>query len=175
SVLAFAVVAESEAPGDERPRPPAPDSEHLPLDIYAPEFIGLARPFGAPLEAVWHINWELAGVRWCLLNADLQVEDTHRIPYRQALPAPQFLRAIRACTEAGLRYRDLPVFVVTGPGSGHVIHVETVDDRGVVYHDPWPGTSMLAAGNNALGIAARPQEPERRWCVTAEEFQRSAY
>jgi hypothetical protein len=175
-VLAFAVVAASEAPGEERPRPPAPDAEHLPLDIYSSEFIGLATSFGAPLETIWHVDWELQGIRWCLLNADLDVEDTHRIPYRQALPAPDFLKAIRACNEAGLRYLTLPVLVVTGPGSGHVIHVETIDDHEVVYHDPWPGRSMLAAENNALGIAARSwQGPQRRWCVTPGEFQRAAY
>jgi hypothetical protein len=176
SVLAFAVLAESEAPGQEPDRPPAPDPDDLPLDIYASEFIGLATDLGAPLESIWHQTWELSGVRWCLLNADLDVEDVDRIPYRQVLPAADFIRALRACTEAGLHFLDLPVCVTTGPGSGHVIHIETIDDSEVVYHDPWPGRSLLAPGNNAFGIGARPWEgPARRWCVTVDELQRVAY
>ena len=176
SAMAFAVVAESDAPVEAPERPPPPDPDVLPLDIYASEFIGLATEFGAPLESVWHEMWEGSGIRWCLLNADLDIEDVERIPYRQPLPADDFLRALRACNEAGLHYLDLPVCVMTGPGGGHVIHIETIDDKEVVYHDPWPGRSLLAAGNNAFGIAARPWEgPARRWRITASELKRVAY
>src|SRR5262249_23646784 len=137
--LAFAVVAESEAPGEEAEPPPAPAPDDLPLDIYSSKFIGLASPFGAPLEAIWHVDWELIGVRWCLLNEALNVEDTNRIPYRQHLSPEAFMDALRACNAAGLRLYDLPVCVIPSPGSGHVVHIETINDQEVVYHDPWPG------------------------------------
>jgi hypothetical protein len=176
SALAFAVVTESEAPGEEPDRPPAPDPDELPADIYASEFIGLATPFGAPLESVWHQMWELSGVRWCLLNADLEIEHVERIPYRHGLPAAEFVLALRACNEAGLSYLNLPVCVVTGPGQGHVVHLETVGDEETVYHDPWPGRSLLAAGNNEHGVAAQPSDgPQRRWIIPTSDLERVAY
>jgi hypothetical protein len=176
SALVFAIVAESEAPGEDAERPPAPDPDELPLDIYASEFIGLATEFGAPLESVWHSYWELSGVRWCLLNTQLDVDDVNRIPYRQGLAAEDFVAALRACNEAGLTYLNLPLFVTTGPGSGHVIHLDKFEDGDVIYHDPWPGRSLLAAGNNELGIAAWPREREaHRWCVGASDLQRVGY
>jgi hypothetical protein len=176
SALAFAVVAEREAPGEDADRPPAPDPDELPADIYGSEYIGLASPFGAPLESVWHQMWELSGVRWCLLNADLDIEDVERIPYRHGLPAEDFVRALRACNEAGLSYLNLPVCVLTGPGHGHVIHLETVGDEETVYNDPWPGRSLLAAGNNKQGVAAQPSDgPQRRWRIPTSELERIAY
>lgn len=176
AALAFAIVSIPEMPSDPAERPPAPNAAALPLDIYASEFIGLASEFGAPLESVWHYFWELSGVRWCLLNADLDVGDVARIPYRTALTTPEFLRALLACNQAGLRYLDFPVFVMLGHANGHVIHVEHIDEHEIVYHDPWPGRSLLASGNNSLGVAARPTDDGRlRWRVPAAEFGRVAY
>lgn len=174
--LVFAVVSLNESPGEAREQPPTPDAGALPADIYAPEFIGLANQFGAPLEAVWHITWELSGVRSCLLNAGLDVADVERIPYRTSLSTQAFMDALRACNEAGLTYLDLPVYVVIGDDRGHAIHVEHIDDRQVVYHDPWPGRSLLAAGNNSYGVAALPTDDSRpRWRVPTAEFARVAY
>jgi hypothetical protein len=176
-VLMFAVVAQTEAPGqEERERPPAPDPDELPLDIYASEFIGLATEFGAPLESIWHQMWEFSGVRWCLLNAALDVEHVDRIPYRQALPPEEFVDALHQCNDLGLTFLDLPVYVTTGAGRGHAIHIQTINNREVVYHDPWPGRSLLAAGNNALGITAQPTEgTERLWRITPNDLQRVGY
>lgn len=176
SVLRFAVVAESQAPGKPDPdRPPKPPEEELPLDLTDSRFIALAEDFGAPLEAIWHQMWELAGVRWCLLNSDLDVDDVARIPYRQALPAADFVRALRECTDAGLSRLELPVYVTTGRGQGHTIHLQPFDGDDVVYHDPWPGRSLLAEGNNRMNVRARPEPDQRLWRITTEELARVGY
>ncbi|MCA1706121.1 MAG: hypothetical protein LC808_23815 [Actinobacteria bacterium] len=176
SVLWFAVVAENEAPGRPDPdRPSMAPEEELPSDLADSRFIALADDFGAPLEAIWHVMWELAGVRWCLLNSDLDVDNVERIPYRQALPAVDFLRALRKCTDAGLSRLELPVYVTTGHGRGHTIHLQRFDGDDVIYHDPWPGRSLLAEGNNRMNVRARPERDERLWRITTEELARIGY
>ena len=177
SVLRFAVVAEEQAPGEpDTDRPPKLSDEQLPWDLTDSRFIPLADDTaGAPLEAIWHVLWELSGVRWCLLNGDLDVEDVARIPYRQALPPVDFVRALRACSEAGLSRLELPVYVQTGRGRGHTIHIDRFDSGDVVYHDPWPGRSLLAEGNNGMNVRARPEPDERLWRITTEELGRVAY
>lgn len=175
-VLRFAVVAQREAPG--RPDADSPaktPEEQLPSDLTDSRFITLADDRGAPLEAIWHLLWELAGVRWCLLNSDLDVEDVARIPYRQALSAADFVYALRKCTDAGLAGLDLPVYVTTGAGQGHTIHVQSFDGDDVVYQDPWPGRSLLATGNNRMNVHARPEPVGRLWRITAEELAKVGY
>jgi len=114
-------------------------------------------------------------VRWCLLNSDLDVDDVARIPYRQALSAANFVYALRRCSDAGLSRLEFPLYVTTGRGQGHTIHIQAFDNNDVVYHDPWPGRSLLAAGNNRMNVGARP-EPERRlWRITTEELARVGY
>jgi hypothetical protein len=176
SVLRFAVVAESEAPGKPDPdRPPKPREDQLPFDLTDSRFIALSDDFGAPLEAIWHVLWELAGVRWCLLNSDLDVDDVARIPYRHALPSADFVRALRECTDAGLSRLELPVYVTTGRGQGHTIHLQPFDGDDVVYHDPWPGRSLLAEGNNRMNVRARPEPNGPLWRITTEELARVGY
>jgi hypothetical protein len=174
SVLRFAVVAESEAPSH-HDRPPMLAEEELPHDLTDSRFISLMGDFGAPLEAIWHLFWELSGVRWCLLNSDLDVDDVARIPYRQALPPVDFVRALRECSDAGLRQLQLPVFVATGPSRGHTIHLHLFDGDDVIYHDPWPGRSLLAEGNNGMNVRARPESDARLWRITTDELARVGY
>lgn len=174
-LLRFAVMPAEEAPATASERLPPPDPESLPLDIYASSFIGLATEFGASLEAIWHIMWELSGVRWCLLNGDAQSEDPFRIPYRTELDGDGFIAALRACNEQGLSFLSLPLYVGLGAGRGHAIHVESFDGDEVVFHDPWPGRSLLAPGNNDHGLEARPTSSPRIWRIGVDRLREVAY
>lgn len=167
-LLRFAVVPSAEAPGSPDPEdPPPPDMDSVPLDIYSSTFIGLAGELGAPLEAIWHIRWEASGLGWCLFNTGVEGEEAARIPYRTALDAERFVAALRSLSEYNRIFLDLPVYVALGPGHGHAIHIDRFEGDTVVYHDPWPGRSLLAAGNNERGLEARPAPEPDRWLIAA--------
>jgi len=149
--------------------PDAPPVERSP-DIYAPSVRHEADPSkGAPLDVAWHAQWQLGGPSYCLIAEGADVGPVERIPYRAELPAAQVV----ALLADAFGRRDPFACVASvqiAPDRGHSVTLFEVGDDGVVFHDPWPEGSLLAAERNELGIDAQPDEG--RWRITTAELER---
>jgi hypothetical protein len=57
---------------------------------------------------------------------------------------------------------------------GHVITLNAYDsntDR-VLFHDPWPGRSLLCEEQNAAGVKALKDDNKNNWSITTKEFEK---
>ena len=139
-------------------------------DIYADTVRLEADPsVGAPLDVAWHATWEVAGPTYCLFSADDVTRQVERIPYRAELPGSEIVNTIQ------LAFQRRPNIVCVGHvrldiDKAHSISLLHADRSQVVFHDPWPKGSLLAAGRNALGLDA--QRVSDGWQITIAELER---
>lgn len=83
--------------------------------------------------------------------------------------------------ELRIREWPYPFFALTYDGeTGHAITLLGLDSvtNSIVYYDPWPGQSLLSAGNNIAGVAAIPylsRRGERLWLIKPIELQKVVY
>lgn len=149
--------------------PDVPPVERSP-DIYAPTVGREADPAkGAPLDVIWHSNWQLGGPNYCLHVAGTEPGDVERIPYRAELPVEEIVEILTAVFHAQEPFA-CSVSVRVGANRGHSITLLGIDGDRVTFHDPWPEGSLLRADQNELGIEARPDD--RRWSITTTELRR---
>ncbi len=128
---------------------------------------------GASIEQIWLIHTLFGVEPYCLLARPLPTASTRRISRLVNCRAAQVVDALKAIQAAegavnvSLAYHD--------GKTGHCIRITAYDvarDR-FVYHDPWPGRSLLARENNPAGVDAQPDGT--RWSVTAQELARVAF
>ena len=157
--------------GQEKPRAPV---EPMPWNIYDSRILRYSAPPGTPIEVTWRLIFDMHLVPWmCLINAANQ-EDLPRIPYRQMVPATDFVDALRQLLGAASG-KGVSLGLRTGT-AGHFVTAVSAYDGLVEYIDPWGGRSLLCEENNSLGIrAARVDERRGRWTITEAELARAAH
>ncbi|MEU9287679.1 hypothetical protein AB0D57_23965 [Streptomyces sp. NPDC048275] len=122
---------------------------------------------GATLEQTWRTFGLLSGVRpVCLLAAGRPEVPTAAIERVIAFP-PAALVDLLARALITLDARGIPVNVYDGR-SGHCINLMAADDDTVLFHDPWPGRSLLCHEQNAAGVDA--VEHEYGWLITRADL-----
>jgi hypothetical protein len=139
-------------------------------DIYAPSVLREGDPSkGNPLDVAWALKWDIAGPLYCLVVEGTDAGPTERIPYLAEVSVDQLVGILVAASSRRERFLCTASVRITGH-SGHSVTIVRVDDRGVVFHDPWPEGSLLAAGRNELGIDAHHDSDG--WRITTEELAR---
>jgi hypothetical protein len=139
-------------------------------DIYAESVRHEADPAkGAPLDVAWHAHWQLGGPTYCLIAEGGGAGSIERIPYRVELPAAELVAILSQA------YRARPELPCVGHvrldvDRAHSILLRHVDEAQVVFHDPWPEGSLLAAGRNGLGVNAL--KVKDGWRITPTELER---
>src|SRR5215210_982766 len=126
---------------------------------------------GATLEQAWRAQFALAGIQQvCLLATNGRPpRRTADIPQTVRLPPPQLVETLARLFTASST--AVQTFVLLDDRNGHCVVLLGHDPstRSFVYHDPWPGRSLLCRENNAFGVAAEPAE-EGRWRITEAEL-----
>lgn len=144
---------------------------------------------GATLEDTWlGLQLLVQEPFTCLLSTDQPEQETARITRLRRLAPGAILHELARHVGPRVRARENvhaqlqrraadggPVHVLTYDGeTGHCIVVVATDPSGhFVFFDPWPGASLLAAGENAAGVAAEPMNAdERYWRIAPADFAR---
>jgi len=106
---------------------------------------------------------------YCLVSKGGGAGSIERIPYRTELPADEIVTILAQA------YQARPELACVGQvrldvDRAHSVLLRHIDEAQVVFHDPWPEGSLLAAGRNALGVDA--QKVEGGWRITPTELER---
>jgi len=137
--------------------------------IYADPKSGRA----ATIQQTWLLLTMFGYETYCLLAGQLRAASTSRITRLLKRSAAEVIDALRSIQAAE---RQIGVTLAHHDGvTGHCITVTSHDpgrDR-FVYHDPWPGRSLLAKENNEAGVDAQPEGQD--WSVTAAELERVVF
>lgn len=123
---------------------------------------------GATVAQGWRTSFLLTGVdSVCLAVDSLPEEETEGITRLVRFPRDQVINLL---TQVFDRTDAVSAYESDG-NVGHVVTVVGWDSARsrFIYHDPWPGDSLLAAGNNQAGVAAM-EEKSGDWSVTREEM-----
>ncbi|KOV72872.1 hypothetical protein ADL00_05065 [Streptomyces sp. AS58] len=122
---------------------------------------------GATLEQSWRTFGLLTGVRpVCLLASGRPEVPTSAIE-RVILFSPTALVDLLAHALSTLETKATAVNVYDGR-SGHCINLLAADEDLILYHDPWPGRSLLCRENNVAGVDA--VEHENGWIITRADL-----
>jgi transposase InsO family protein len=90
-------------------------------------------------------------------------------PNVAVLPPGEIVRILVVAAPRRERFA-CPAAVRVGPHRGHAITIVEVAGGSVLFHDPWPESSLLAADRNELGIDA--QRDGERWRISTDELGR---
>jgi hypothetical protein len=138
---------------------------------------------GATLAQAWRTNFLVAGIdSVCLAVDDLADTSAHEISRLVQFPRDQVVDLLTQAFSAGdgdsqpgqADQSGNAATVYESDGrTGHAVTVMGWDSRQnrFRFHDPWPGDSLLAAGNNVAGVEAR-QEPDGEWSISRDELQK---
>jgi hypothetical protein len=127
---------------------------------------------GATLAQVWRTHAWLNGYfPVCLLVAGRDRElSTSAIAEKYIEEAGRVLELLHH----GFTLADHIFFqtLVYDGRSGHAIRlVGSEDSDTFIFHDPWPGRSLLCSENNAAGIDAS-ERAERRWAIGDNDLEK---
>lgn len=126
---------------------------------------------GATVEQAWRTNGLLTGkFPVCLLSTDKPSVPTDAIERVVKMTSKELVGVLTELFGMGERLA-VPILYHDGHMGHSVTLIEYENDAGrFIYHDPWPGHSLLCRDFNAAGIDARPQG--RSWSVTADELEK---
>jgi len=127
---------------------------------------------GATLEQAWRTCMLVGGqTPVCLLSTERESVPTTAIDTVIKLSPHELVLALGGILRPG----DLAhsqIFTHDGV-TGHSVLVNRFDamTSRFVYHDPWPGSSLLCKQNNRLGIDAKP-DGARDWSISSDELEK---
>ncbi len=148
---------------------------------------------GLTLEELWLLSQVIFGEPFrCLVSSVQPPQPLERVTRKELLPPGQITArlkeyffgrfSLRKSTHRqilGVRaLRRICVATTYDGRTGHCITVFGIadDEETLIYHDPWPGRSLLCRENNVAGVEARPERNgEPFWLVRLEEFERVVY
>ncbi len=125
---------------------------------------------GASIEQAWRTVVLISGIfQVCLLASGRPPVPTAAIP-RTVLMTPEQLTDTLARLYAIRRPAAAQIFIHDGK-MGHCVTLFDFDPAAsrFLYHDSWPGRSLLCAENNAAGVDAQPTE-DGQWTITTSEL-----
>jgi hypothetical protein len=126
---------------------------------------------GATLEQAWRAQFLVTGCNAvCILASERPSVPTAGIPKTVLMPTSQLVQTL-ARAYASLPRLGVQTFVFDGR-VGHCITLLDHDPStsSFVYHDPWPGRSLLCSENNAAGVAATATD-KGYWRITESELR----
>ncbi|MEV0037092.1 hypothetical protein [Streptomyces sp. NPDC050804] len=122
---------------------------------------------GGTIGQSWHLTNTMFGIPMvCVLVEGRPRQGTESIPTVVTLPWPRLLHRLRRFFEIG--GSGVVAFVHDGR-SGHVVTLTGHEGNRFVYHDPWPGDSLLCRHQNAADVDAQ-EHGEHGWSVTEDEL-----
>lgn len=125
---------------------------------------------GATLAQAWRTA-QLFGVppRTCLLDSAVSDISATGITTLVMVPRDELVGFVQQAV-ASRRRSSAQLFMFDGE-TGHCVSSQEadVDKGGVTFHDPWPGDSLLSAGQNRAGVAA--QRRGDLWHLTTAELE----
>jgi hypothetical protein len=127
---------------------------------------------GATIVQTWRQTRLLgAPMRHCLLIPEADDDTTQEISTRTVVSRSDLAQLVGQALS--LRRRSVQVLIHDGL-AGHSITALAVDQdtNSIIYHDQWPGDSLLAPGQNAAGVRAKRFGSV--WRVSAAELERVA-
>ncbi|WP_037834577.1 hypothetical protein, partial [Streptomyces sp. NRRL S-481] len=127
---------------------------------------------GATLEQSWRTAGLLSGMHpVCLLAAGRPEVPTAAIE-RVIVFSPADLVDLLARALIARHARGIAVHVYDGR-SGHCINLVAADDESILFHDPWPGRSLLCRENNAAGVDVAEQG--NRWVISRADLAKVVF
>ncbi|THA23364.1 hypothetical protein [Streptomyces sp. A1547] len=131
------------------------------------ELYGDPQRGGGTLEQGWRVFGLLCGAQpVCLLAAGRPEVPTAAI-HRVISFSPGDLLGLLARALTALGAGNIPVNVYDGR-AGHCVNLLGVEDESFIFHDPWPGRSLLCREQNVAGVDAA--EHEQGWRITGEDL-----
>ncbi len=127
---------------------------------------------GATLEQTWRTFGLFSGMHpVCLLAAGRPEVPTSAIDRVIAFP-PTALVDLLARALITRDAKGTAVQVYDGR-SGHCINLKAADDDSVLFHDPWPGRSLLCREHNAAGVDA--VEHGNGWIISRADLAKVVF
>lgn len=126
---------------------------------------------GATLEQVWRTTGVLSGkLTVCLLSTDQPSVATDAIDRLIRMSSKEIVDVLIGMS--GMKEIRYTTILFFDGHMGHCIYFRDYDNKKLsfVYHDPWPGDSLLCRDFNAAGIDAQPKD--RYWTITATELEK---